>query len=166
MPAAATLVRNGDFEAGAEGWTIDGPARLNDAYPYWGVSAASLCALPDRGGRIWQEVVAPETGSYVLTAYVATNIRAGNVPAGASGDVVSVGVDVDGAFVRASGGVPAFAGYQRQTVEFTANAGSRIRVWFRTPPSAPLPYFGITPAASQPPAYAVVDGVSLVRKGP
>jgi outer membrane protein assembly factor BamB len=141
-----TLVRDGDFEAGAEGWTIDGPAKLNDAYPYWGTSAATLCPLPDRDGRIWQEIIAPQAGTYVLTAYAATNIRAGNVPPGAAVETVSLGVDVDGVFVRAGDRIPPFAGYQRQTIEFAASAGSRIRVWFRAPKAAPLPFYGITPA--------------------
>jgi hypothetical protein len=161
---AATLVQNGGFEEGAAGWIIDGPGKLNDAFPYWGTGAAALCPLPDRDGRVWQEIVAPQAGTYVLTAYLATNIRAGNVPAGSKVDAVSLGVDVDGVFVRSSGRVVAFAGYQRHSVEFAASAGSRIRVWFQAPRAAPLPYFGISPAASQPTAYAVIDGVSLVRR--
>jgi outer membrane protein assembly factor BamB len=155
------LLRNGDFEDGAAGWTFDGPARVNDAFPYWGNQEATLCPLPGRDVRVWQEVEAPATGTYVLTAMLATDIRAGNVQAGGSDDDVMLGADVDGKRVGESRGVEAFAGYQRHEVRFTAQQGGRIRVWYYAPRAAPLPYFGITPADAQPEAYAVIDTVAL-----
>lgn len=159
-----TLVANGDFESGDGGWMMEGDGKFDDGFPYYGTGAAALCPSPDRGGRLWQALVAPDAGDYVLTAYIATNIRPGNIPPESDVDAVSVGVDVDGVLVRTSDRAIPYAGYQKRVVEFTAAKGSRIRVWLQAPPSVPLPFYGVTPAASQPPAFASIDGVTLARK--
>jgi len=164
-PAAGTvppsLLANGDFEEGTSGWTFDGPGKVNDAFPYWGTHAATLCPLPNRDVRLWQEIEAPATGTYVLSAMLATDIRDGNVRSVGALDRLTLGADVDGVRAGDSRGVVAFAGYQRHRVLFAATKGSRIRVWYYAPPAAPLPYFGITPPDAQPEAYAVIDGVAL-----
>jgi hypothetical protein len=164
-PAAppSNLVTNGDFEQGASGWTFDGPGEVNDGFPYWGTKQATLCPLPHRDARVWQEIEAPEAGTYLLTAYLATDIRESNVRSDSELPAVALGADVDGGRVGDVRGVIAFAGYQRYTVTFTAQKGSRIRIWCYAPRSAPLPYFGITPAVSQPAAYVVIDGISVTR---
>lgn len=159
----APSVVTGGPDAGDGVWTFDGPGQVNGAYPYWGTSAAALCPTPDADGRAWQEVVAPAAGTYELTAYVATNIRSGNVRSGARLGAVTVGADVDGTSITSDARVTAFAGYQRYTLRLAAKKGSRIRVWVYAPRSGPLPYFGITPAASQPPPFVVIDGVRLIR---
>lgn len=160
VPAAPLLV-NGDFEDGTTGWTFEGPARVNDAFPYWGTHEATLCPVPGKDARVWQEIQAPATGTYVLTAMLATDIRAGNVQTGGPDDEVILGADVDGRRVGDSRGVMAFAGYQRHEVRFKAPQGSRIRVWYFAPRAAPLAYFGITPPDAQPETYAVIDRVVL-----
>ena len=159
-----TLVANGDFESGHGGWTMEGDGKFDDAFPYYGTGAAALCPSPDRAGRLWQEVIAPDDGDYLLTAYIASNIRPGNIPAGSDIDAVSVGVETDGTLARVSEPAVPFAGYQKRTVEFTASKGSRIRVFLQAPASVPLPFYGITPAASQPPGFASIDAVTLVRR--
>jgi hypothetical protein len=160
----ANLVQNGDFEEGATGWTFDGPGEVNESYPYWGTKQATLCPMPNRAARVWQEIVAPDSGTYTLVARLATNIRAGNIRQAQAQGTVTLWVHVDDAQVGAVNEVTAFAGYQRAAIEFTANKGSRIRVSYHTPRAAPLPYFGITPAVSQPAAYAVIDGVVLTNR--
>jgi outer membrane protein assembly factor BamB len=159
-----TLVTNGDFESGGGGWTLEGDGKFDDGFPYYGTNAAALCPSPDRAGRLWQELVAPDAGAYVLTAYIATNIRSGNIPANSDIGAVTIGVEVDGTLVGESDRAIPYAGYQRRTVEFTAAAGSRIRIRLQAPMSAPLQFYGVTPAASQPPAFASIDSVTLIKK--
>jgi hypothetical protein len=117
----------------------------------------------DRDGWIWQEVQAPDGGTYVLSAYSATDVLPVNVQTAGRYPSVALGVMVDGELVGSPQFVKPYAGYQRYTVTFDARQGSTIRVWYHAPQSAPLPFFGITPDISQPLAYAVLDSVSLTR---
>jgi outer membrane protein assembly factor BamB len=163
-PAPATnLIVNGDFEDGTNGWTFEGQGDVNSAYPYYGVKQATLCAQRDRGARLWQDVTAPESGSYVLTAYAGTNIRMGNVSQSVAIREVQLGVAVEGVQLTGQRVVP-FDGLQRHTITIDAQKGARIRVWYSAPAASPLPFFGATPEESQPLLYAVLDAVSLTRR--
>ncbi|MDQ3012791.1 MAG: hypothetical protein M3X11_19045 [Acidobacteriota bacterium] len=115
-----------------------------------------------------QTVTAPETATYVLTAYCATNILPGNV----DGNVilpgqhnrVTLGVSVNGSTVAAQQArVATYLGYQKYSIVFKASARSSIKVWFYAPKVHPVKNL-FTYEKSQPPRYAIIDAVSLVKR--
>jgi hypothetical protein len=90
---------------------------------------------------MYQEVIAPATGQYILHMYAAAD-RAGGL----------VGANVNGA-AAASQPVEAkgFGRYEPYVMTFTASAGDIIRVWMYSPAS---------------PGYVVIDDASLTAGTP
>jgi outer membrane protein assembly factor BamB len=158
---APNLLKNGGFEEGAQGWTGNAVFQVNSAYPYYENQQGALCPTAQTDATLSQTVVAPETASYTLTAWCATNILPGNITAPAR--PVTLGVTVNGQPIAAPPArVVAYNGYQKYTLSFRAPAGGSIRVWYYAPKVRFIPNFG---AQQQPASYAVIDAVSLVKTG-
>ena len=71
-----------------------------------------------------------------------------------------VGVDVNGSPVSSRRSmIRTASGYQRYSLTFDAPAGATARVWFYTPKTQPIPYFG-----NQPTTFMMLDGIRLERR--
>ncbi len=141
------LLVNGDFEAyeppalGPPGWISDHafrqvPAKSETHQPRSGLKNGACWTPEYLDCGIYQEVVAPTTGTYTYTVY-ATADRAGGL----------VGANVNGqlAASREVNAAP-FDDYSRYTMTFTAAAGEVIRAWMYSPAS---------------PGYVVIDDASV-----
>jgi probable HAF family extracellular repeat protein len=150
-PTSSTtnLLVDGGFEGTdppslAPGWVSDNPLRQTPAFsethqPRSGTKNAA-CWTPDNlDCGMYQEVVAPQDGTYVLTFYSNADRPGGLVGLNINGQTrSSVGVQVNG-----------FGVYSKFTDTFVAVQGSVIRVWMYSPPT---------------PGYVVIDDVSVVIK--
>jgi hypothetical protein len=146
-PTGPNLLVNGDFEAydppalGPPGWISDhafrqSPAKSETHQPRSGAKNGACWSPESLDCGIYQDVVAPTTGTYSYTVY-ATADRAGGL----------VGANVDGLLSASNQVAPApFGVYTRYTMSFTASAGDVIRVWMYSPAS---------------PGYVVIDDASL-----
>jgi hypothetical protein len=140
------LVRS-DFEdysppdLGPPGWISDPirqiPAKSEMNQPHSGARNGACWATVDQDCGMFQEVVAPNTGSYTLMFF-----------ANADRDGGLVGANVNGQAAAASSvAVRGFGNYGTSySVSFNATAGDTIRVWMYSPAS---------------PGYVVIDDVSL-----
>lgn len=142
------LLIHGDFEAyqppalGLPGWVSDDALRQTAAksethQPRSGTKNGA-CWTPDYlDCGIYQDVVAPVSGTYVLRIH-ATADRAGGL----------VGANVNGATAASSAVAAApFGRYSLYSMTLSASAGDVIRVWMYSPAL---------------PGYVVIDDVSLV----
>jgi hypothetical protein len=138
---------DGDFEGyappalGPPGWISDegfrqSPAKSETHQPRSGAQNGACWTPVYLDCGIYQEVVAPATGTYTYTVYASAD-RAGGL----------VGANVNG-LLAASRDVTAapFGDYSRYTMTFTAAAGEVIRVWMYSPAW---------------PGYVVIDDASL-----
>jgi hypothetical protein len=141
------LLVNGDFEAyappalGPPGWISDhafrqAPAKSETHQPRSGAKNGACWTTEYLDCGMYQEVVAPVTGTYTYTVY-ATADRAGGLVGANVNSQLAASRDVT---------VAPFGDYSRHTMTFTASAGDVIRVWMYSPAW---------------PGYVVVDDASL-----
>ncbi|MFD0696607.1 discoidin domain-containing protein [Paenibacillus sp. GCM10027628] len=117
------LISNPDFQAGTLGpWYAEwhpSNAGVEANYPHNTMYDAYLWPTASGDVAVSQNVTAPTTKSYTLTAYCATNIA----------NAVRLGVDVGGVQVGQTNITPN-VGYNQYTITFNANAGQTIKVWY------------------------------------
>lgn len=121
---APNLLVNGGFESGTTGWTKDWhPAEVTaeNNFPFSGTFDGALNTTTGQDAGLSQTITAPRTGTYTVTAAIASNQSA-----------AQLGVDVAGTQV-ASVNTLANDGYQTRTLTFTATAGQSVKVWFYLP---------------------------------
>jgi hypothetical protein len=142
------LIVDGSFEgdeppALSPAWVSDNPLRKIPATseltrPHDGYKNGVCAQTTFEDCGLYQEVVAPADGTYVLTIYAFSD-RSGAL----------VGANVDGVTVQsvtvAEGQYYSVPPYTRR---FTASAGAKIRVWMYSPPS---------------PGFVAIDDVSVVQ---
>lgn len=162
--ASVNLIQNGGFEQPSQaGWTATGETTINHAYPYYDSNQGAICPTQFNDGSWSQTVTVPEAGTYTLTAYCATNILPGNIIPPSNLITPTLSVTANG---KAAPGSPAkiapYLGYQKQTIVFSAIKGSRVTVTFYAPKVQPISNFTTSPG-SQPPSYALIDAVTLVK---
>ncbi|MFC5402519.1 discoidin domain-containing protein [Cohnella soli] len=121
----ANLIGNPDFQAGDIGaWYKEWhPANtaVEANYPHDTMYDGALWPATGADVALAQNLTAPTTKSYTLTAYIATNITSSNA--------VRLGVDVGG--VQATQAIISpYAGYTKYTLTFNATAGQTIKVWY------------------------------------
>jgi hypothetical protein len=129
---------------GPPGWISDQPLRpvpaVTDTHPQGGRQNGACIQTTYQDCGLYQEVVAPETGSYGLTYFV-TSDRGGGL----------VGVNLNGQ-AQTSQEIPVRAqgnyGAVPQTLHFFTTAGTTIRVWMYSPAS---------------PGFTAIDDVVLTR---
>lgn len=149
--ATTNLVVDGGFEGTtppslAPGWVSDDSLRQTPAFaetnqPRTGAKNAACWTPQNLDCGMYQEVVAPETGTYLLTMYANADRPGGLVGFNINGGTVGNSlVEVNG-----------FGVYRAYSATFPANKGNTIRVWMYSPPT---------------PGYVVIDDVSLVLKPP
>lgn len=116
-----SLLSNSGFESGAlTGWTGEWhPNRVTteQEFPFNGRFDASVSTSATEDAAIMQTITAPRTGTYTLTAAVASSKTA------------TLGVDVAGAQVATLPSTPG-GGYKTVKTSFTATAGQSIKVWY------------------------------------
>jgi hypothetical protein len=147
--ASLNMLERGDFESydppflGPPGWVSDDtlrqvPAKSETHQPHSGTKNGACWTTEWLDCGMYQEVVAPVTGTYVFRVY-ATADRGGGL----------VGVNVNGVTASLEEvTVRPFGDYALYTVPFTAAAKDVIRVWMYSPPS---------------PGYVVIDDATLTR---
>jgi hypothetical protein len=132
---AANLLVNGHFEQGTAGWTLpDTGAFVDSMYPYDGDGAAHLVPGYSIPTRVQQQVTAPASGRYRLSALCLSSVLA-EFLADSTGPPARLGVDVNGATVGRSD-ASNYAGYLPCTIDFAANRGDTITVWYDALPIA------------------------------
>ena len=142
------LLVNGDFEAdeppalGPPGWISDqairqSPAKSETHQPRSGAQNGACWTPEFLDCGIYQDVVAPATGTYTYIVYAGSD-RAGGLVGANVNSVVAASSDVTAA---------SFGDYSRHTLKFAASAGDVIRVWMYSPAS---------------PGYVVIDDASLM----
>jgi hypothetical protein len=141
------VLSRGDFEQydppalGPPGWISDDllrqvPAKSETHQPRSGLKNGACWTPEFLDCGIYQDVVAPTTGTYTYTVYASAD-RAGGL----------VGANVNGLLAISSPVTAApFGEYSRYTMPFTAQAGDTIRVWMYSPAL---------------PGYVVIDDASL-----
>ena len=121
--STSNLLTNGDFETSAlapwYGQWNPGLAGVETNSPYQGMYDGYLHPNSNQDVGMQQDMTAPQTGWYSLTAYCATNL---------SGDV-QLGLNINGSLVK-NYFVTANAGYTPYTIQFQAQAGQTISVWY------------------------------------
>jgi hypothetical protein len=146
------LLVEGDFEGyavpalGPPGWVSDNPlrrvaAKSETSQPHTGAKNAACSTTTFEDCGMYQEVIAPADGTYVLTMFANAD-RSGGL----------VGVDVNRAPAQSQAvAVRSFGNYGANpyTMRFTAAAGDTVRVWMYSPAS---------------PGYVVIDDVALVQE--
>ena len=147
-PQLTNLLTRGDFEAyqppalGSPGWVSDDelrqtPAKSETHQPRSGTKNGACWTPAYLDCGVYQDVVAPVSGTYVLRIH-ATADRAGGL----------VGANVNGATAASSAVAAApFGRYSLYSMTLSASAGDVIRVWMYSPAL---------------PGYVVIDDVSLV----
>ncbi len=119
---AANLISNPDFQSGITGpWYIEWhPARaaVETNYPHATMHDGALWPITGGDVAISQNLTAPATKSYTLTAYCATDTGG-----------ISLGVDVGGTQVGQAN-IASNVGYAPYTITFNATAGQTIKVWY------------------------------------
>lgn len=131
---AANLLVNGSFEQGTTGWTLPAGATVDSAYPYDGDGAAHLVPGYSSPARLQQQVTAPATGRYRLSALCLSSVLAEYL-ADPSGPPARLGVSVNGTAAGQSD-ASNYAGYLPCTIDFSANQGDTITVWYDALPIA------------------------------
>ena len=152
------LVTNGDFENGTTGWSGSQGFQVNGRFPLFARNAGALCPTESSEVRVEQLIAGLEPGTYTLTAYANTNIMGGNVVPSSLYGGVMVGVHVAGSPNRTAQAAD-MAGYLRYTLTFDLTAKSDVTVWYYAPKVR-----GMYGFEGQPPMFALLDGVQLVRK--
>jgi len=157
-PAPGTnLIVNGDFENGSTGWTFSsGAGAVTPCYAYYGSGAAVLTVNKSGPVKLTQSLSAPANGEYHLTAYALTTFVQQFLPPNTAGG--TLGVDVDSTTVGTQA-VSSYTGYLNYAIDFSANAGQSITVWYSAPPM-PANY----PSAFQTNTWANLDEVRLTKK--
>ncbi len=133
QPQPTDLIIDGGFEqqvppALGPGWVSDYPFRQvpgkSETHQPRTGQQNGACWTPDAGDcGIYQELLAPVTGTYTLT-----------MPASADRPGGLVGANVNGGpAAMANVDVRDFGVYESYTMTFTANAGDTIRVWMYSP---------------------------------
>ncbi len=117
------VITNGDFETGSlapwYGQWNPSLAGVETNDPYQGTHDGYLHPNVNQDVGMQQDMTAPRTGWYTLTAYCATNL---------TGDV-QLGLNLDGSSVK-SYVVTANNGYVPYTIQFQAQIGQTISVWY------------------------------------
>lgn len=151
------LLVNGDFEDGNVGWTFSAATgSVSPCYTYFGSGAAMLTVTMKGSQQVSQTITAPATGDYRLTAYAMATFVPQFLPPGTAGG--TLGVNVDGVTV-AKQSVSSYVGYLPQAIEFSANSGQPITVWYAAPAMPPR-----YPSAFQGNTWANLDEVRLTTK--
>lgn len=122
-PSIVSLLGNSSFEAAAlSPWSGEWNPSLTGvetSYPFNGLKDAYLHPTATSDVALYQNVVAPTTGTYILTAHAATN----------TASFASLGVDVAGV-QQGNVSIKNTSKYQYYQVKFQANAGQTIKVWY------------------------------------
>jgi O-glycosyl hydrolase len=119
----ASLLGNSGFENSSfSPWSGEWHASLTGTettYPFAGLKDAYLHPTTSADVALYQNVTAPATGTYVLTAHAAAN----------AANLATLGVDVGGV-EKGSAVIRNTGKYQYYQLKFQANAGQTIKVWY------------------------------------
>ena len=120
-----TLLTNSGFENGSlSGWSADwNPTAVSfeKTFPFTGEYDGALNTTPAEDAGLSQTITAPRSGTYTLSASVASSTSS-----------AQLGIDVGGV-QKTTVNTGANTGYQTKTLTFSAIAGQSIKVWYYMP---------------------------------